>query len=160
MKTISLTKGHVAIVDDEDYESLSRRRWSTQSTRQGLYAKTNDVRKAGKRRVFLMHRVVMGVTDPKVQVDHINHNGLDNRRENLRLVDTRANKSNLKGKKEGRYTSEYVGVHLHASGKYQASIRVNGSKRYLGLFLSEKVASDAYQQALEEMHSEANTQKK
>jgi len=91
MKEIPLTQGYVAIVDDEDYESLLQFNWHACPANDGgqVYAK----RKNEARRTVSMHRQIAG--KPGFVVDHINGNGLDNRRENLRAVSIAENAQNI-----------------------------------------------------------------
>lgn len=100
MKQIPLTKGQFAIVDDEDFEELSKHKWYAQRGGPFYYAARRNW-KTGE--LLLMHRVVMQT--PKGMVcDHINHNTLDNRKHNLRnclhkenLLNTYAHKDNSLG---------------------------------------------------------------
>ena len=88
-KSIPLTKGYSALVDNEDYEHLSQWSWSALTLPDGsVYAyRTARIaeREAGSPRAVYMHREVLGIlADRSLDADHINHNGLDNRRQNLR----------------------------------------------------------------------------
>ena len=106
---------------------------------------------------FLFHRFLMNLLDDdgKLQVDHINHNPLDNRKDNLRLVTQQANNHNLH-KSLGRQkvcSSVYQGVHWHKqNSKWQADIRVNCKQIYLGCFEDELDAAIAYAIAKNELH--------
>jgi len=138
MKEIPLTQGYIALVDDEDYEMLRRLKWQIKKTKNLLYAatalKTND-----KWSTFYMHRIIMSVL-PGFEIDHINHNGLDNRKSNLRFCTRFQNNQNCR-KKKGTM-SKYKGV-TYQAGKWIARIK----QRYLGCFNSEQVAALAYNQA-------------
>jgi hypothetical protein len=96
--------------------------------------------------MWLMH---YGSIDPAMDVDHINNIRHDNRIDNLRLVGHRENQSNRKDQKEGRTSSQYVGVYFdkHAK-KWKAQIQINGKSQHLGLFTDERQAHLAYQQAM------------
>ncbi len=90
-----------------------------------------------------MHAVIVG-TPKGMQTDHINGNGLDNRRENLRVVTHRKNAQNRHTPK----SSKYPGVTWHKSArKWQAQIRVAGKKHHLGLYEDEETAGIVYAMA-------------
>lgn len=147
MKTIPLTQGQVALIDDADYDELIKTRWCAQWSpgTQSYYAIRTERLPNGKRRAVPMHRQVMGVQDSEraVQVDHVNHDTLDNRRTNLRIVTCRQNLQNLKAK--SKRSSEYTGVSWHArSRKWQAAIQLDGKNKHLGYFADEEDAAIAY----------------
>lgn len=91
MKLIPLSRGKCAIVDDGDYDSLSKFKWSCCH---GIYAKRATERN-GKHRTIYMHRQILGLKHGEC-ADHVNGNGLDNRRSNLRKCDHRQNPMNQK----------------------------------------------------------------
>lgn len=150
MKTIQLSQGLDAIVDDADYEYLRQWRWSASEKRKGhgeFYAIRCDKE---TKRMVLMHRQIMA---PNVgeHIDHINGNPLDNRRENLRVCTHSQNMMNKR--KHHRKSSQYKGVYWHkGAGKWMAS--VGRENRYLGLFTSEKDAAAAYDKAAAERYGE------
>ncbi len=93
-----------------------------------------------------LHRVLLGVTDPKVIVDHINGNGLDNRRCNLRITNKVGNALNMsvnKNKKSGLPKGVYK-----KRDKYRACIQINGLNKALGVFKTVEEAQAAYQAEL------------
>lgn len=151
-KEIELTKGYKAIVSDEDYEGLSKYKWhAATSSKSTVYAKrgTRKDDPQGSGKIILMHRQILGLTDPKVFVDHKNHNGLDNRRDNLREADVSKNGANRRSTKGS--LSKYLGVNLKrqkTDGKeytyWIARLQKEG-KRYSGGFHStEEAAARAY----------------
>lgn len=92
----------------------------------------------------LMHRVILGVSDPKVFVDHKNHDTLDNRRENLRLANASQNKQNGHGPYKNNVTAKVRGVSLdRRSGKYRARVYVDGKRLSLGFFHTVAAAAEA-----------------
>src|SRR3990167_11489999 len=95
MKRIKLTKGQYALVSDEDYEELNKVKWFALQSRgvKRFDAARNAPSVKGKEKVLLMHRVIMN-TPQGLDTDHINHNPLDNRRENLRICTHGQNISN------------------------------------------------------------------
>ena len=140
MKSIPLSKGKVAIVDDDLYEYLSQWKWSAKKGKNTWYA----VRMTGFpiRKAIYIHRVVANAPTG-MEVDHINRDGLDNRRENLRICTPTENKQN-----RGLYsnnTSGYKGVRFHAGRrKYYSEIRVGGRRKHLGAFDTPEEAARAY----------------
>jgi hypothetical protein len=144
MREIPLTKGKIALVDDDDYEWLmAEGPWYYHS--KGYATNGNDV---------LMHRLVLGLTagDGK-QADHINRNKLDNRRCNLRLCDNSQNHANTGLRRDN--TSGYTGVcfNRHVK-KYQAAIQVNGLSIYLGVFADPIDAAMAHDKAARRLFGE------
>lgn len=91
-----------------------------------------------------MHRQIMGVTDPKVKVDHKNHDTLDNRRHNLRICTNLQNCANKRGLACNN-TSGNRGVSWNKiSSNWRAQIRVNGKLISLGSFNKKSDAAAAY----------------
>lgn len=135
-KEIVLTKGKVAVVDDEDYEMLvTGSRWCVN----GGYAFN-----ASRGR---MHRVVLNAP-AGVMVDHINGDKLDNRKENLRLCTNSTNQAN---RKTTRGVSKFKGVVLERrkNGRcfWKATIVFDGETTYLGSFATDLEAAAAYNEA-------------
>ena len=102
MKEISLTKGLVAIIDDEDFERVSRYKWVSLKNKRTVYASRSSDLKGGKKTMY-MHRFIMNPPSD-MQVDHINGDGLDNRRVNLRVC---TQSQNLKNSWRHREQSNY-----------------------------------------------------
>jgi hypothetical protein len=141
MKEIPLTQGKVALVDDEDFEAVSAVKWYAQQSRVWYAAHKRD-------RLVYMHRMIL-TAPPGMQVDHINGNGLDNRRSNLRLCSNSQNHANLRKRPET--SSRFKGVYWNkARRKWHAQIKVNQCTFYLGLFESEEAAGAAYDRAAAE----------
>lgn len=131
MKQLPLGKtGRFTIVDDEDYERCSAIVWSFAARR---YAHNSS---AG-----YLHRLVISAK-PGETVDHINGDGLDNRRSNLRICTQSENLMNRRA----------LGISFHkAAGKWTASIKIRGKKHHLGCFVSRDDALAARRNA-EELH--------
>lgn len=145
MKTIPLTQGYHALVDDADHESLSQFKWSASRSRRDLfYAKGQD---RNQKRVY-MHRVILGLQrGDKRQVDHIDNNGLNNQQENLRICTYSQNQANSR-KLFKNTSSQYKGVCWQKKDqKWCARIRVNRKRIYLGEFQLEAEAASAYNNA-------------
>jgi len=97
-----------------------------------------------------LHRLIMGVTDPKIEVDHINGNGLNNCRWNLREATHSENNQNMKGtRKQNKSNLPGVGQY---KGKYRARITVDGKTKYLGYFDTPEAAHTEYLKAKAELH--------
>jgi hypothetical protein len=146
-RAIPLTRGLFAIVDATDYERLSRHTWFAEGTAQNCYA----VRKENGRSIK-MHRQITRAPDHLV-VDHIDHNGLNNRRANLRLCTFAENCRNLRITRHK--TSKYKGVHWHkGQKKWAAQITANGKRHHLGYFAKEIDAAQAYDRAAPKYHGQ------
>jgi hypothetical protein len=147
-KSIQLTRGQVAIVDDEDYEHLSTISWravpkSAQSCE--YYAHQTPL--------GLMHRYLLKPADLKTEVDHIDGNGLNNQRSNLRLASKSQNQHNRR--KSSNNTSGYKCVSWHSRDRvWQAYITVDSKRRYLGRFNTAEEAYAVYCEAAERLHKE------
>jgi hypothetical protein len=148
MREIPLTRGKVVIVDDEDYLELSKCQWYASKQGRTYYAVRVGPKVKGKRFPLIrMHAVILG-TPVGMDSDHINGDGLDNRRENLRIVDHRTNQQNRHESK----TSKYLGVYWDAEKKkWRAEIFISGKKRRLGRYMIEEDAAEAYQCACAEL---------
>ncbi len=146
MKEIPLTKGYKAIVDDEYYDYLNKWKWFAVQGRNTVYAAREERTKNHKKKLILMHRVVVRKIRHGLFIDHINHNGVDNRKENLRVVTNRQNCQNRLSHRSS--SSKYKGVSWHKSRqKYQANIQIDGKLKYLGRFNNEIEAAKAYDKA-------------
>src|SRR6266702_8265358 len=101
-REISLTRGYVAIVDDDDYELVSRFKWQACVRKHTVYAQRYIRRPDGKKTAQLLHRMLMNVTDPAIQIDHRDHDGLNNTRSNLRVCSHAENQHNTRKHNDGR----------------------------------------------------------
>lgn len=149
MKEIPLTQGKVALVDDEDYLELSKYKWQVRMYPKTGYA-TRAERIGGNVVHYRMHRLIMRPPYGK-DIDHINGNGLDNRRENLRIVSRRKNLQNRHTPK----TSQYPGVSWYNRKKrWKGDIRYNGKSRHLGYYKDELEAATVYRVACKVLFNE------
>lgn len=144
MKEIKLTQGKVALVDDEEFEYLNQWKWYAQNYKFTFYAvrTINYYNESGNRtcRRIWMHRLIMK-TPKSLEVDHINHNGWDNRKENLRNVTRRENCINRKNPNKTGYTGAYLIGH-----KYMAGATIKGKRVYLGYYNTAKEAENTYKE--------------
>lgn len=141
MKAIPLTKGYSALVDDSDYDMLIEYKWraKTDTKKKVVYAVTGKSVK--------MHRMLLKITDAKIQVDHKDRNGLNNRRENLRVCSNSQNQTN-KRKKSGKFSSRFKGVHWDKYlNRWKAGLVHNEKKYHLGVYADEIEAALAYDTA-------------
>lgn len=133
------------MVDDEDFESLSKCKWYAMwnpETRSFYAVRKAPTEPDGKRRTMRMHREIMSAEVSQL-VDHWNHDTLDNRRQNLRLCTNSQNKQNGRGHIDS--TSGYKGVSWSKRDqRWVANIRVNKKPKYLGLFMNPIEAAKAY----------------
>jgi hypothetical protein len=144
MKTISLTQGFVALVDDTDYDRVSAYKWSATKTPTNVYGIRKVRTPEGRTTSQLLHRFILGVTDPKIHVDHEDHNGLNCQRHNLRKCVRGENDGN---RRKTRGSSQYKGVSWSKSkGRWRACITIQRTV-HLGYFTDEVQAALAYDAA-------------
>lgn len=136
---IHLPCGRCALIDSEDEAAVSLHEWRSKGSEEdrvnGLYVVST--------RGLGLHRLIMAAP-PRVQVDHINHNGLDNRRANLRLCTPQENSRNRRMSRNNK--AGFKGVCANKKG-FQASIHLNARARHLGLFKNRFEAALAYDDA-------------
>ena len=145
---IPLSQGKVALVSPEDYHFLNQHKWCAQAAKHNHYAVRNAYISKGNYKRHHMHRVILsrmvGCELLRTEYcDHINGNGLDNRRENLRICTQTENNRNRRSQRGS--SSQYKGVGWYKPAmKWQSYIRVDGKQQNLGLFTSEIEAAKAY----------------
>ena len=140
-RNILLTQGLVAVVDDKDYPRLAKHKWcALRNGRANTYAGRTD----GARNLY-MHRVILAAL-PAQEVDHVNGDGLDNRRCNLRIAAHRQNTSNQRLSCANR--SGFKGVSWsRVAKKWWTCIEVDRRTRHIGLFDDPRDAARAYDKA-------------
>ena len=149
---IPLTQGKEAIIDADDLHLIGGRLWCAKEGRNTFYAFRIEG-SVGREKHFRMHRVIMGNPDKSVVVDHIDGNGLNNTRSNLRLVTASENSRNSKLSK--RNTSGYKGVYWQKSlNKWGAKICLEKKQHFLGYFNTPEEAYEVYCLASKRLHGE------
>jgi len=159
MKEIQLTQGKVALVDDEDYEELSKMSWHAwyNKNNNSFYTHHSVYNGSGKNpSVIRMHRHILGIKDNKVHVDHINGNTLDNRRCNLRPVNRSQNTTNAtKVRRDNKSGFRGVGEYFYTGvKKWTAKLKKDGKVIRLGYFDSPEEAARAFDKAAKELYGE------
>ena len=147
VRRIPLTRGKFALVDAKDYYRLIKFNWFTE-----ICARTSYAARTKHRSTIMMHRVIMKAPDHLV-VDHIDHNGLNNCRSNLRLCTSAQNSQNMASIARGR--SKYKGIYWDKQHKkWVAKIQVNGKRTHIGIFKNEIDAAKAYDEKASQLHGE------
>jgi len=156
MERLALTQGYYALVDEQDYDRLVKFRWHVKKSRGFIYG-VRSVSVRGWFKTIPLHYDVLGLCYPMpgFTVDHINGNGLDNRRGNLRLCTPSQNHYNKPPRKGAR--SKYKGVipvQRKHGYKYEANITVNKKRRHLGTYDNEYTAMSVYNSWAMRLHRE------
>lgn len=141
---VNLTRGYVALISPQDADLVGRWSWSALVLPDG---KKRAVRRENKSsRFFYMHKQIIQPADGQV-VDHINADGIDNRRENLRACVQGENVRNQRPQRRKK-SSRFKGVSYDKSrGKWQAYVNVNGKRKSIGRFDTETEAALEYDAA-------------
>ena len=146
-KEMLLTKDRVALVDKDDFAWLNKWKWSCSSHG---YACRGTTKAGNKRNIFYMHREIMKAPEG-MDIDHINGNRLDNRRDNLRICSRSENMFNFMGRENK--SSKFKGVHWNKKqGRWVVQISENKKVRHLGSFKDEIEAGRVYDKAAIKAH--------
>lgn len=155
-RLIALSQGQHAVVDDGDYDWLSKWKWCASKGRHCYYAVRAE--KTGDKYTFIyMHRVINGTPLGK-STDHIDGDGLNNTRANLRTATGQQNAANMRRHRDG--SSRFKGVSRNPDPgplnpkPWIAHIGINGKASHLGTFLTEEEAVEAYTNAAKEAFGE------
>jgi len=153
-REIPLSQGKVALVDDADYEGLNQWKWywcrSRNRSGSGYAFRKQTDKTSGRLTYIYMHRQILDAP-ARLECDHVNGDGLDNRRDNLRLATRSQNATNTTIRRSP--SSPYRGVRSNHN-KWAASIKANGQLHYLGNFPTPEEAALAYDRAAENLHGE------
>jgi hypothetical protein len=144
---ITLTKGYVAVIDATDVPLVERWNWYAIVRPRAVYAARRD-----RRRIILLHRAILG--EPSgLEVDHIDTDGINNRRINLRQATHTENAWN--SRLPVTNTSGLKGITWHPrNAKWHARIKIDGKQHWLGMFASPVEAHAAYCAASARMRGE------
>jgi hypothetical protein len=146
---VPLTQGMFSLIDADCVDLVSGYNWHLLRTANKLYAATHA--RDGSRKILLMHRVIVDADCP--EVDHIDGNGLNNGRRNLREATRKENAANQLI--SARNTSGFKGVSWHkAKGKWRATIKVGDKHKHLGFFQTKDEAAACYWSAAQEAYGE------
>lgn len=150
MKQIELTKGFFALVDDEDFEYLNSVSWYAKCGDQTVYAR-RDKQKDNKKTKFWMHREILKLKDKSLTVDHIDGNGLNNQKSNLRICTISENSKNMSMHKDNK--SGYKGVSFMKTHKlWIAQLTVNYKRVLFSYHKTKEDAAKAYNEAAIKYH--------
>lgn len=149
MKKIKLTQGKFALVDDEDFDFLNQFKWRLSNSNYAV--RWENLPGKSHNRLLQMHRVIMN-TPKGLLVDHINHDTLDNRKENLRNCTPSENKYNSGKYRTGKM--KYKGIAKHSLNRWKVQIKKDNVHYRAYGFTSEEDAARAYDQMAKELHGE------
>lgn len=148
---VPLTRSREAVIDASDAGMLSNWNWCFRAGPRGGYAGRGQIIE-GRRHIVYMHRAILGAPG-HLHVDHINGDGLDNRRANLRTATLAQNRWNEGVRKNN--LSGFKGVSfVAAKAKWRAEINASGRKHHLGYFATAEDAGAAYAAAAKELHAD------
>src|SRR4051794_40539867 len=133
---VYLSQGLTTEIDDADWEKLKDYKWFAHVRPKRTYAVSSSI----KGQTLYMHRLIM--SPPRgMQVDHIDGDGLNNKRSNLRLATSQQNNANAF---RTQNVSGYIGVNITPSGRWQARARKGGTRHHIGVFDTPEEAARAY----------------
>lgn len=144
---ITLTRGLEAVVDETDAALVGQYNWCAHPAVGGLVYARTEWRADGKRTRVTMHRLLIA-PDPGYVVDHIDGNGLNNRRLNLRVC---LHKENLRNSASRKQNGLPKGVNP-CRHRFEARIQVDGVVHRLGTFDTPEEAAAVYREAAERLH--------
>lgn len=155
MKEIKISKGMTALVDDEDYDKVSKFRWFAVKKGNNYYAQRvnyTNINSELMGKTSIMHRFILGEVDSNIKIDHRDHNTLNNQKNNLRRCTQKQNCINTSSHKGS--TSKYRGVYLNNSFKWSAQIKHPNGLRETKTFNSEIEAAKWYNEKAEKSYGE------
>lgn len=152
MKTIELTQGKVALVDDADFQRLDAYKWFAARCQKGRWYAGRNIPDGKRQRTLLMHREI--ISDASIpRVDHWDCDALNNQRANLRPCTVSQNNQNARKRKDNPY--RFKGVTWHTRDEsWRVRIRSNGKRIWLGYFSDEEAGARAYDEAARKLHGE------
>jgi hypothetical protein len=149
MKFISLNKGYRAMVDDEDYDRVMKYRWKVHINIQRpscIYARTNI-----SNRTVILHRFIMSPTK-EITIDHIDHNGLNCQKSNLRFATK--TQQNFNRKRSNSHGYKGITRVTNQPNKWQVQLVENGNVHYGGVYKTMIDAAKAYDEMAKKYHGD------
>jgi hypothetical protein len=143
MKQIPLTRGLFALVSDEDFERVSQRKWFARKSGSKFYAATWQGNWRSRTMLHL-HHLIAGTPKEGNVIDHIDRNGLNCQRNNLRECTGKQNSSNRTGWGKSKYLGVSISNQTNGEVFWRAFININGKQVYLGQFTTAELAAEAY----------------
>jgi hypothetical protein len=134
-------KGDEILVDPRDYDLVTQYSWYVVTDHNVKYAYTNITKMDGKKSTLKMHRLILN-PPATLSIDHINHNGLDNRRQNLRLATQQQNSLN------NRYCNLNLGIRQLPSRRFSVRLKINKIETHIGVFDTIEEARQQYLKAV------------
>jgi hypothetical protein len=153
MKQIPLTQGLFASVDDDDFEELSKFKWYASKDRNSYYARRTEYLPDGKQKTVWMHRQILSLADSNIHCDHIDGDGLNNQKFNLRPCLPGQNRLNARRRKDSGTGAKGV-IRMRRSTKFYAQTGHEGKRISLGSFETLDEARNAYNEAAKKVHGE------
>ena len=150
MRKIKLNHGKLSLIDNEDYKIVRGYKWRAKFEHNNWYVLANE-----RGKTIRMHRLILGIEDSVIITDHIDGNGLNNQRSNLRVCTKQQNCFNRKVSKNSE--SKYKGVGIlkdKRKKRYVAYISINGKRKILGYFYTKESAAERYNIEAKELFGE------
>jgi hypothetical protein len=147
---VVLTKNRVAVIDAEDIALVAGYNWCARQKTRTVYAVRTDY-SGEKQSTVALHSHILPPRDGYV-VDHIDGDGLNNRRSNLRYATVAENRRNSRAAKRNK--SGFKGVRASPTGRWWAAITWDGKRQHLGTFDTAEEAAEAYRDAAKRLHGE------
>jgi len=147
MKQIPLTQDKVALVADDTYEWAKIFKWFAFKNKHIFYAGRQFQKNGGKQHILFLHQCIIGFPLNGNEIDHIDGNGLNDQRDNLRIVDSVGNNRNTIKHRKGKL----VGTSWNKQNKrWRSQASIDGEIIYLGNYKTEQEAHEVYLKYLEE----------
>lgn len=146
VREISIGHGYITIIDAADYPLVSQFTWHAKVDRRkdGTIRNVYARRYLYGKRVGYLHQLLLGPQPKGLEIDHRNRNGLDNRRQNLRVGTISQNRANSRRRHNNKSGLKGVWSARGNGNRWRAGLRVNGTSIHLGVFTSKEDAARAY----------------